>query len=127
MLNPTTADPEKDNPTIRRCIGFAKKWGYKKLEVVNLFALCTTEPEILSQAADPVGPENNMWLKKSSSSAGIVVAAWGEQGKRLQRDKKVMQLLSGIDLHCLGNTKQGYPRHPLYVSADTKPQKLVVS
>src|SRR5208282_1252216 len=115
-LNPSTADETKDDPTIRRCIRFAKDWGYGALCMTNLFAFRATDPKVMEAAKDPVGPDNDVWLVKESLKAGVVIAAWGTRSGN--RGKDVFQLLER-DVYCLGKTKEGHPRHPLYVRADT--------
>ena len=117
MLNPSTADAEVDDPTIRRCIGFAREWGFQELEVANLFALRATDPKELRKASDPVGPENDRHLMMMSSCADAVIAAWGAHGAYRNRSRQVLGLLEGT-VECLGLTKQGHPKHPLYIRAD---------
>lgn len=118
-LNPSTADETNDDPTIRRCIGFAKRWGFSGLYMLNLFAFRSTDPTGLKTANDPVGPENNLHLMRICDSAELVIAAWGVHGTYLDRHKKVLSLLG--PLHCLGTTKDGHPKHPLYLAGDTEP------
>lgn len=118
MLNPNTADAEHDDPTIRRCVGFARRWGFGRLVVVNLFAWCCRRPRMLREAGDPVGPRNDAHLRRAAAEADRVVAAWGNHGRLLDRDRAVVELLGG-PLHCLGTTKHGCPRHPLYLASDT--------
>ncbi|MBY9079534.1 DUF1643 domain-containing protein [Paenibacillus sp. HN-1] len=118
MLNPSTADENEDDPTICRCIGFAKKWGYGSLEVVNLFAYRATDPDELKVCNDPVGPENDVHIIEAIKRTGLVVAAWGVKGRLNRRDKSIMKLLSPVSLNCLAVTKEGHPRHPLYVKSD---------
>ena len=117
MLNPSKADASIDDPTLRRCISFAKSWDYGSLIVVNLFAFRSASPLELRQVEDPIGNQNDRYLKKVIKSADRVVVAWGNNGKLMQRDRHVLELLSkhNIQPHCLGITKAGYPRHPLYV------------
>lgn len=128
MLNPSTADAEKDDPTIRRCVGFARGWGYPGIVVVNLFAYRATRPADLVDAAhagvDPVGPLNADRVAVAAKNAGIVLVAWGAHGKVLNRAAKTTQFLGalGIELWSLGKTKAGHPRHPLYVPAATNPE-----
>jgi hypothetical protein len=127
MLNPSIADAERDDPTIRRCLGFACAWGYGALTVVNLFALRATCPHTLRRAADPVGPDNDDHLRAALVSARGIVFAWGNHGGLHGRDRDICSLLP---LHakrktnalCLGITGAGQPRHPLYVRADAVPQ-----
>lgn len=123
MLNPSKADASIDDPTLRRCISFAKFWDYGSLIVVNLFAFRTASPLELKKVDDPVGKQNDRYLKKAIKSADRVVVAWGNNGKLMQRDRLVLELLSkhNIQPHCLGITKSGYPRHPLYVMCSKEP------
>ena len=123
MLNPSKADASMDDPTLRRCISFAKSWDYGSLIVVNLFAFRTASPLELKKVDDPVGKQNDRYLKKAIKSADQVVVAWGNNGKLMQRDRLVLELLSkhNIQPHCLGITKSGYPRHPLYVMCSKEP------
>lgn len=124
MLNPSTADAETDDPTIRRCIGFARKWGFQRLDVANLFAWRATDPQELRRAIDPVGPENDRRLMMLSSCADAVIAAWGAQGSYRNRATEVLGLLEGTVEH-LGLTRQGHPKHPLYLRADVARAVLV--
>lgn len=127
MLNPSTADAGIDDPTIRRCMGFAKALNYGGICVMNLFALRATNPAELKTHPDPVGPENNAQLDLLFNRVRLgyvpVVAAWGTHGSLRGRDKQVIALAAehGLALHCLGNTKEGHPRHPLYLKADAVP------
>jgi len=122
MLNPSTATATEDDPTIRRCIGFARDWGFGSLRVVNLFAFRATDLADLKKATAPVGLENDAVLKASVRSAVLAVAAWGAHGAWEGRaDYVVNELLAPWrgKLECLGTTKEGQPRHPLY-----RPKKL---
>ncbi len=115
MLNPSTADAEVDDPTIRRCIGFAQREDCGALVVVNLYAFRATDPKIMLRAIDAVGPENDAYLADAFVSAnGPVVAAWGANADR-GRASHVRKLAGATRLHHLGLTKDGHPRHPLYV------------
>lgn len=118
MLNPSTADARRDDPTIRRCIGFAQRWGCAAVSVVNLFALRATHPPTLFAADDPVGPDNDRHIRRVCRETDVVVAAWGVHGARLGRDGAVLALLEGLELQCLGTTRGGHPLHPLYVRGD---------
>lgn len=122
MLNPSTADATQDDPTIRRCIGFARRWGFEWLKVVNLFAYRSTDPTELARVDDPSGPDNLCTIAKVVGSSDLVVCAWGAfpHWKRDQHVALVMELIAAP--HCLGLTKNGSPRHPLYVRADAQPQ-----
>jgi len=122
MLNPSTADAEKFDPTVRRCFGFARDWGFGSMEVVNLFALRSTYPEQLKKVSDPVGPENNAVIFKAVQESDLVLAAWGIHGRFHGRDLDVQKLIEGIrDLHCIGTTKAGAPLHPLHQPKSLKP------
>lgn len=114
MLNPSTADAEIDDPTIRRCVSFAQAWGYSALSVRNLFALRATDPRELLKAEDPVGPLGDVELGVAKTADRVVVA-WGAKVP-FDRDRKALALLEGAPLWCLGTTKHGHPRHPLYVA-----------
>jgi hypothetical protein len=121
-LNPSTADHRVDDPTIRRCIRFAADWGFGRLLVGNLFAFRTPSPDVLRRAADPVGARNDLWLRRLAADADLTVAAWGNGGSFLARDRRACELLGS--LHCLAITKQGSPQHPLYVRASALPRSL---
>jgi hypothetical protein len=123
-LNPSTADSKKDDPTIRRCTRFAHDWGYAALCMTNLFAFQTPDPKILMAAEDPIGPENNGTLQRVAAGAGIVIAAWGTYGRYLRRGVTVATMLP--DLHCLHQTKDGMPGHPLYLRADLMPRPFTL-
>ena len=124
MLNPSTADAKKDDPTIRRCVSFARTWGYSNLEVVNLFAWRTPYTGDFRGVADPVGPDNSGYLLDAMSRATIVIAAWGGLELARPRAQEVRQMAAQIRqrLYCLGVTKSGGPRHPLYVRGYTLPK-----
>lgn len=119
MLNPSTANHVRDDPTIRRVTSFTSAWGYGGFVVVNLFALRSPYPKALLTHPDPVGPENDSHLF-AANNAPLVMAAWGASVP-LGRDKKVVELLAGKQLHCLELSKGGMPRHPLFVRGDAKP------
>lgn len=121
-LNPSTADETEDDPTIRRCIGFAKAWGFGGLCVVNLFAYRATEPKDMMKAEDPTGPENDRWIKRLSADAGVIVAAWGNSGSFLGRSWTVTRMIP--NLTCLKLNKSGEPVHPLYQPATATPKRM---
>ncbi|HYE77963.1 MAG TPA: DUF1643 domain-containing protein [bacterium] len=121
MLNPSTADGTEDDPTIRRCLGFVRAWGYSVLSVRNLFAYRATDPKELLTADNPTGGARGNVELLAAMSADLVVAAWGAGGNLFGRDKEVLGFLRGKPLHCLGLTKGGHPRHPLYVRGDQQP------
>jgi hypothetical protein len=120
MLNPSTADATNDDPTIRRCVAFAKREGASHLSVVNLFAYRTPSPAELKAAKEPVGPENDRYIREEVARAAVVVAAWGAHPFASARAKDVYEDVGGArEFMCLGRTKAGAPRHPLYVSNAT--------
>lgn len=116
MLNPSTADETQDDPTIRRCMAFARQWGHGGLIVGNLFALRSPHPADLRTCADPIGPDNDAWLIRLAQQSTAAVAAWGNHGAFMNRGQEVAARFP--KLRCLGLTKRGQPRHPLYVPAD---------
>lgn len=122
-LNPSTADETKNDPTIRRCMDFAKRWGYGALCMTNLFAYRDTNPESMKQEFDPVGPENDKWILDCAHGAGMILAAWGKHGIHNDRATEVVNFLEEhmYSLRALQLNKDGTPRHPLYVSRGTKP------
>lgn len=119
MLNPSTADATNDDPTIRRCIGFARQWGCGRLAVLNLFAFRATDPADLKRAAEPVGPENRTWFDRTLSvpNSDPVVCAWGVHGEHMSQDLAVLGWLAGYGVEpvALGVTRDGHPKHPLYL------------
>jgi hypothetical protein len=120
LLNPSTADDTQNDPTIRRCIQFAQTWGYGSLEVVNLFAYRSPTPRALQSSADPVGRDNDRHLLDVARSAHLLVLGWGNHGSLFNRDQAVLARLTELaPLYCLGTTKVGSPRHPLYLHRDS--------
>lgn len=116
MLNPSTADAELDDPTIRRCKSFSAANGFSGIIVVNLFAYRTKSPKVLADAGHPIGPDNDSHIADVLKTHNTVVAAWGANAP----DWRVNQLMDlttmfGTNLVCLGITKDAQPRHPLYV------------
>ena len=120
-LNPSTADAENDDPTIRRCIRFARDWGYGGVLMGNLFAFRATDPDEMKAALDPVGERNDYWLQHLAELAGVVVAAWGVHGEHRGRAQAVVDSGALGPFTVLGLTKDGHPRHPLYMRADCRP------
>ncbi|HIA05642.1 MAG TPA: DUF1643 domain-containing protein [Flavobacteriales bacterium] len=112
-LNPSTADATADDPTIRRCIAFARSWGYGGLYMGNLFAFRATNPTELYEAADPVGPKNDTWLFEMAYKCQIIVFAWGTKGVLLGRNKLVSSKFPNS--RCITKIKAGHPGHPLYL------------
>jgi hypothetical protein len=120
-LNPSTADAQQDDPTIRRCIDFAKRWGYGALCMVNLFAYRSSDPRALYAVAFPVGPDNDTYIELLSRDADCILAAWGHHGSYRQRGTQVATYLSERPLMCFGLNKDGTPKHPLYVAKIVEP------
>ena len=120
MLNPSTADASRDDPTIRRCVGFARRWRFGGVVVVNLFALRATEPRALREALRPIGRANDRHIRRAAARAAVVVIAWGAHGVFGERARAVERMLSRRELRCLGRTRSGEPRHPLYLRRDAR-------
>lgn len=119
MLNPSTADAKEDDPTITRCIGFAKSWGYNRLNVVNLYAYRATKPSSLWAASYPEGGLNQKFLENAEKNSNLIILAWGNHGSRNGRGNEVAKIFSRP--YVLELTKHGQPRHPLYMPLLTKP------
>ena len=142
-LNPSRADGERDDPTLRRLQAFARAWGYGGLEVLNLFARISASPAVLRRSDDPVGPENDRWLEQrlrslqAEPAGGAIWLGWGNGGAWRGRDQQVLAQLarasaagsaSGLWAYpwlALGLTASGQPRHPLYVAGDARPLRLL--
>jgi hypothetical protein len=122
MLNPSTADEEKNDPTVVKCIKFAKAWDFDALYVTNLFAYRSTDKRALKKVTDPIGPENDRYLKEVALNASLVVCAWSEWGSLFARSSAVKLLLRGTPFHYLRMGKTGEPYHPLYLPDSTKPE-----
>lgn len=112
-LNPSTADEFDDDPTIRRCIGFAKSWGMGGMAMLNLFAFRATLPSTIMAVTDPIGPENDLHIIETCRAAMFVVACWGKYGAHRGRAAAVHALVP--ELCCLARNKDGSPGHPLYL------------
>jgi hypothetical protein len=122
MLNPSTADASKDDPTIRRCVGFAQDWGFSGLLVTNLFALRSTDPDQLYVTPEPIGLGNDEVIVGAAKDCGLVIAAWGTHGAFMNRGAQVLALLEKHNrpVHHLGLTAGGHPKHPLYLPKTAK-------
>jgi hypothetical protein len=118
-LNPSTADEVQDDPTVRRCRGFAESWGCGGMRMLNAFAFRATLPSVMKAVKEPIGRDNNLAVLIRGCT-GPHVACWGIHGKHLGRGEDIRLALS--DLKCLGRTKNGSPKHPLYLRGDTKLQ-----
>lgn len=125
MLNPSTADALKDDATIRRCIGFARAWGFGGICVVNLYGFRTAYPTVLTDAArvmDVVGPETSRVYGEVLREDRLVIAAWGAAPWAQARGQQVMAAYPHVDFHCLRRTKSGAPEHPVRLPKDLRPQ-----
>lgn len=138
-LNPSTADERINDPTVRRCIGYARDWGYDEMVMLNIFAFRSTDPKALYQVPDPIGPLNDEHLIREARHADLVVCAWGVRGAFVPppsayppnmlmlalcpRGELVRRLLDrvGVEPYALGLTKGGHPKHTLYLPKNLKP------
>jgi hypothetical protein len=123
-LNPSTADESNDDPTIRKCVGFAKHWGFGGVDVVNLFAFRSTEPAALSVVKDPVGRNNAYHVTLALRDAKRIVWAWGSHSPRIRRlvlpeSTSLCTMERTCEAGTLGITKDGSPRHPLMLAYTT--------
>lgn len=119
LLNPSTADAKVLDPTLTRCLGFAQRWGFGQMEVVNAFALRSTHPQVLKAHADPVGPGNDRAIRRAVDRADRVVIGWGTHARLHGRHETVLELIAGrCEPVCWAVTKDGYPKHPLYLRSD---------
>lgn len=122
-LNPSTADETTNDPTIRRCMGYAKAWGYRMLVMCNMFAFRSTDPDqlLIQHANDAIGPENDIYLETLAKGAALIVAAWGANAKFYPLRVRTLRALLP-ELHYLRLTMEGHPSHPLYLPKDLTPQ-----
>lgn len=126
-LNPSTADEKIDDPTVRRCINYAKRWGFGAMCMTNLFAWRATDLKEMKKVERPISAAedepygNDFWLRTISSGASMVIAAWGKDGNHLGRGEEVAGKIECV-LHCLGVNKDGSPAHPLYLKNDAQPE-----
>ncbi len=131
MLNPSTADAFDDDNTIRRCIGFAKRWGCGSIEVVNVFALRSRDPLALRKAYEPIGSENAQYILEAVRRASKIILAWGNHVLHVSQASSIMNVITSLsdsetDFYCLGLTKEHQPKHPLMLSYGLLPQKCMV-
>ena len=119
-LNPSTANATNDDPTLRRFIDFALKWDYGSVYVVNLFAFRTTNPKRLFRVKNPVGPRNNVWIRKLIKRSSRVFVAWGNFGSYNERSDEVLKLIP--EAYCLKINRSGQPSHPLYLPKSATPR-----
>lgn len=140
MLNPNRADELSNDPTIKRCIGFARGWGFLKIIVVNLFSIKAQTPALLRQMRVPlVGPSNDAFVLSAIEQSSMVVAAWGNHGSIGGRDEELLEFVETAlssnsalrsnphhnGLYCLGLTKLRQPKHPLYLRASIEPVRFI--
>lgn len=122
MLNPSTADAEVDDATIRSCIRLAKSWGYGSFEVINLFGFRSTDPEGMGEAEDPIGAENDRIAQAAIGRCDMAICAWGAHRMAKTRQREMVSLITARRpvAYCLGTTKSGAPKHPLYIKSGTE-------
>lgn len=123
MLNPSTGNEVILDPTLRRCVGFARAWGCGGIEIVNLFGIVSSNPKVLVKHPDPVGSLNDATILMCATRASVIIVAWGAFPEARERAVKVTKMLLdvGVRLQCLGTTKEGHPNHPLYLPKSTWP------
>lgn len=127
-LNPSTADETNDDPTIRKCVGYAQRWGYGALCMTNLFALRATDPRVMKMAHEPIGEDNPLTILRVALNADMIICAWGRDGAYLNRGDRVITNLrdNGIKkMHHLGLNSDGTPKHPLYLKSRLEPIPLL--
>ena len=123
-LNPSTADEKINDPTVARCIDFAKRWGFGGLCMTNLFAFRATDPDVMKAQPWPIGDENDHWLDETAKDAGMILFAWGNHGSHLDRAATVASVLCAkypLKTVALVMTNAMQPKHPLYIRGETEP------
>lgn len=122
-LNPSTATEVDNDPTVARCIQYAKDWGFGAMTMLNAFAFRATDPRNMKCVDDPVGPDNDMHLIDVAAAADRVVACWGTHATHLNREDHLLKMFykHAVRLSCLKLTKEGHPNHPLYLRKDLHP------
>ena len=118
-LNPSIADENIDDPTITRCINFAKDWGYGTLLMANLFAFRSTYPKEIYLIDDPIGKDNDHYILECVKQSDLIIACWGNNGTYMDREKIIKELVP--NLYCLQKNKNGTPHHPLRLPRDINP------
>lgn len=118
-LNPSIADENIDDPTITRCINFAKDWGYGTLLMAILFAFRSTYPKEIYLIDDPIGKDNDYYLLECVKQSDLIIACWGNNGTYMDREKIIKELVP--NLYCLQKNKNGTPHHPLRLPRDINP------
>jgi len=122
MLKPSTADEHVLDPTVRKCVKWAQRWGFGALDVSNIFAWRSTDPKALYKLEDPIGPENDRWIAETAALVAMTVVAWGKHGALKSRGEAVARMLERHRPYCLDVNGDGSPEHPLYIAAATKPK-----
>jgi len=127
MLNPSTATEKQNDPTVERCERRARALGFGAFRVTNIFAWRDTDPRKMRAAAEPIGPHNDKTILASCPWADQVIAAWGTHGAHLNRGPEILEKLraAGTPLYHLGLSKEGHPKHPLYIAYSEQPQKWI--
>lgn len=124
MLNPSIADAEQLDPTLRRCLGFSKAWGYGRMVIANIYALRSTDPKrLLKHNHNPSNRINNQYIYQEALRCKKIVLGCGSHSMardRLSEVTHVITNLAGKKCYCLGTTQAGYPKHPLYVAGNTE-------
>lgn len=118
MLNPSTADELKLDPTLTRCKRYTERFGFAHFQVANLFALRSTEPAALHHTTDPIGPCNDELIEMAIADATLIVVGWGAFPLAAARSRRLVELANGKQMFCLATTRNGSPGHPLYLRAD---------
>lgn len=123
MLNPSVADHELEDNTVRRCCLYAQDWGYSGIVIVNIFAYRDTDPAKMKKYHAPIGKDNDKYILEviEDEETGLIIGGWGQHGSHLNRNTKIKELLAHKTINCLGKTKCGNPLHPLYLKKDTIP------
>lgn len=123
-LNPSTADASFDDPTIRRCVDFSKRFDGSHLLMVNIFAYRSTNPKFLEDIDDPFGEKNSYWIDYALSEADIIISAWGNNKLAATHARAIVPEKFHQILNCLDYNKNNSPKHPLYVKKDTELKKF---
>lgn len=124
-LNPSTAEAEYDDPTVRKCCHWAREWGFGGMYMLNLYAYRATDPAMMRAAADPIGPKNDGWIARTVRTSVIAVCAWGSSVKE-ERWRPIAESVPPDKRYCLGRTKYGHPKHPLYLANATQRESWVI-
>lgn len=124
LCNPSTADDDDLDPTLRRCQDFSQRWDFDAMCIVNAFGFRATDPADMRAADDPCGEDNDYWIARLATDASLSIAGWGTIGAHLNRPEAIRVLFNSIGkpLHCLNINADGSPQHPLFVRADVKPK-----